>query len=436
MNPVCTYVGGLLTSCFSLLIMHKLMQAFFSRPSGNPLRYAAWTVYYVLQVVPVLGIYIPPPVMICLNIVSVLAISSLSYKAGLKRHCIFAMLVCAVWMLVEAATDTVLGLFGMDGWAQQTAGTVISLVLMFLLAVIAGHCAKRMEQKDIPLRYAAAVLAVPACSVYLMHNIFLITDRHKEYAVFAIIASLLLLLLIYMIFEVYDRMADDAEAQEKNLLYEQELDLLNRQAQEREEYDMEMQKLRHDMKNHMSSLLGMLEGNDAKQAEEYVRGMLRGAADCRTEDVSRTGNIIVDNLVNHKCGIAREEGIAFDANVFLPPKLPIRGGHLTIVFGNLLDNALEACREVEDGERYITLDASYEKEVLMLVVVNPYQGERKKDRTGKYVTTKKDCRGHGHGLGLSSVEQAVSAYRGQVDAEGRDGVFKVSVVMYGAEGEK
>lgn len=220
----------------------------------------------------------------------------------------------------------------------------------------------------------------------------------------------------------------------ENLLYEQELDLLNRQAQEREEYDMEMQKLRHDMKNHMSSLLGMLEGNDVKQAEEYVRGMLRGAADCRTEDVSRTGNIIVDNLVNHKCGIAREEGIAFDANVFLPAKLPFRGGHLTIVFGNLLDNALEACWEVEEGRRYITLDASYEKEVLMLAVVNPYHGERKKDRTGKYVTTKKDCRGHG--LGLSSVEQAVSAYRGQVDAEGRDGMFKVSVVMYGAEGEK
>ena len=434
MSPVCTYAGSLLASCFHILIMHKLMKAFFSRPSGNPLRFAAWTVYYVLQAVPILGVAISPPVMLFLNMALVLIISSISYDAGMKRRCIFSALVCAAWMLVEISTDIILRLIGMDGWELQSAGTVISLTLMFLLAMIAGHYAKRMDRRDIPFRYAVVVLAVPAGSVYLMHNIFLITAQHEEYTPFAIISGLLLLLLIYMIFEVYDRMVDDAEAQEKNLLYEQELELLNRHAKEREAYDMEMRRLRHDMKNHMSSLLGMLQGDDAKQAEEYVRGMLRGTPECRAEDISRTGNVIVDSLVNHKCGIARAEGIAFEANVFLPAELPFPGGHLTIVFGNLLDNALEACREVEAGKRYVTLDASYEKEVLMIAVTNPYHGERRKNQVGKYVTTKKNRRSHG--LGLSSVEQAAEAYRGQVDADGRDGVFRVSVVMYGGEGQK
>lgn len=50
------------------------------------------------------------------------------------------------------------------------------------------------------------------------------------------------------------------------------------------------------------------------------------------------------------------------------------GGHLTIEIGNFMDNALEACREVEEGKRYILLSASYEKEVLMLAVVNPIAG--------------------------------------------------------------
>ncbi len=434
MNTVCTYAGSLLTSLFYILIMHKLMKAFFSRPSGNPLRFAAWTAYYIMQAVPILGVSISPPAMLFLNMALVLAISSVSYDAGMKRRCIFSMLVCAVWMLVEISTDIILRLAGMDGRELQSAGTVISLMLMYLLAIIAGHYAKRMDRRDIPFRYAVAVLTVPAGSAYLMHNIFLITAQHEEYTLFAIISGLLLLLLIYMIFEIYDRMVDDAEAQEKNLLYEQELELLNRHAKEREAYDMEMRRLRHDMKNHMSSLIGMLQGNDAKQAEEYVRGMLQGTLECNADGVSRTGNAIVDSLVNHKCGIARAEGIAFEASVFLPAELPFQGGHLTIVFGNLLDNALEACLEVEEGKRYVTLGASYEKEVLMIAVTNPYCGERRKDRAGKYVTTKKDRRSHG--LGLSSVEQAAEAYRGQVDADGRDGVFRVSVVMYGSEGEK
>lgn len=433
MNPVFTYAGSLLTSCFYILIMHKLMKAFFSRPSGNQLRFVVWTVYYILQAAPILGVVISPPIMFFLNMALVLIISSISYDAGVKRRCIFSVLVCAVWMLMEVSTDIILRLAGVDGWELQTAGTIISLMLMYLLAVTAGHYVRRTEQRDIPFRYVVAVLTVPAGSAYLMHNIFLITAQHEEYTSFAIISGLLLLLLIYMIFEVYDRMMDDAEAQEKNLLYEQELDLLNRHAQEREAYDTEMRRLRHDMKHHMSSLLGMLQGNNAKQAEKYVREMLQETPECRAEDVSRTGNAIVDSLVNHKCGIARAEGIAFDANVFLPAELPFLGGHLTIVFGNLLDNALEACREVEVGKRYVTLGASYEKEVLMIAVKNPYRGERRKNRAGKYITTKKDRRSHG--VGLSSVEQAVEAYCGQVDTDEQDGVFRVSVVMYGGEGK-
>ena len=275
MNPIFTYVGSLLTSCFYILIMHKLMKAFFSCPSGNPLRFVVWTVYYILQVVPIIGVVISPPVMFSLNMSLVLIISSISYDAGIKRHCIFSVLVCAVWMLMEISVDIILRLAGMEGWELQTAGTVISLMLMYLLAITAGHYVRRTEQRDIPFRYAVAVLTVPAGSAYLMHNIFLITAQHEEYTSFAIISGILLLLLIYMIFEVYDRMVDDAEAQEKNLLYEQELDLLNRHAQEREAYDMEMRRLRHDMKHHMSSLLGMLQGDDTKQAEEIGRASCR-----------------------------------------------------------------------------------------------------------------------------------------------------------------
>lgn len=112
MNPVCTYAGSLLTSCFHVLIMHKLMKAFFSRPSKNPMRFAAWTVYYILQTVPVLGISISPTAMLFLNMALVLMISSISYDAGMKRRCIFSVLVCAVWMLMEITTDIILRLIG------------------------------------------------------------------------------------------------------------------------------------------------------------------------------------------------------------------------------------------------------------------------------------------------------------------------------------
>ena len=121
MNPACTYAGSLLTACFSFLILRRLMDAFFPMPSGNPLRFAAWAAYYLLQAAPVLGISIPAPAMPLSNAALVLIISSVSYRAGLKRRCIFSMLVCAVWMLVEAVTGIALGLAGMGGWEEQAA---------------------------------------------------------------------------------------------------------------------------------------------------------------------------------------------------------------------------------------------------------------------------------------------------------------------------
>lgn len=434
MNPIFLYVSNLLAPCFYLLIMRKFMNAFLAHPKKTPLRYVMWTGYYLLQTIPMLGIQISPPMMLVLNIILVIVISIVSYDASLKRICIFSLLICSSWMFVEIATDILLSLFGMEGWEAQTAGSIISLMCMFFIAVIAGHYIKRRNRRDIPLQHVAAILIVPVGSIYLMHNIFKITAHHPEYSCFAIASSLLLLLLIYIIFEVYDRMTDDAEVQEKNLLYEQEFELMNKQAEEREAYDAEMGRLRHDMRNHMESLLGMARENNMGQMEEYIKDMLQMTSNRRPDDVSRSGNIIVDSLVNAKCDLARKEGIKFDATVFLPAVLPFRGGHLTIVFGNLLDNALEACQTVQEGKRYIVLSASYEKGVLMISVINPYHGTLKKGHSNRYATTKADA--ENHGMGLSSVEQAVEAYQGQMIAEGNDGIFRVSLVMYGSDEKK
>lgn len=253
-----------------------------------------------------------------------------------------------------------------------------------------------------------------------------------EYSAFAIGSSLILLLLNYTAFEVYEQMIRDASAQERNRLYEQELELLSLHAEERESYDRQTRMMRHDMRNHMTGLLGMLQDGDRKQIEEYIQLMLQDIADCKPQDVSRSGNAVVDAIVNHKCSQALMDDIEFNANIFLPNILPFRAGHLAIVFGNLLDNALEACREVETRKRWVNIEASYSKEMLMVSVCNSSQ-VRKRDRDGRYATTKNDrCF---HGLGLYSVEQAVEPYCGQLEVEYRNGVFRAAVVMYGCYGK-
>lgn len=221
---------------------------------------------------------------------------------------------------------------------------------------------------------------------------------------------------------------------EQNRLYGQQLELCSRQAEERESLYLEIRRLRHDMKNYLSCLLGAVQTGEKKEAEMLIQEMLNDGISNRTSEVSRSGNIVVDSLVNYKHDLAEKEGIMFEANVFIPVSLPFQSGHLAVILGNLLDNALEACRGVPEGQRYIKLDISYVKEMLQICIRNSYHATHRKDSSGRYLTTKKDTLDHG--IGLSSVEQAVSCYHGEMTAEGTGNEFRVSVVMYGSDGEK
>ena len=103
-----------------------------------------------------------------------------------------------------------------------------------------------------------------------MHHIFLIAAVHSEYMIFSATASFLLLVVNYVIFEVYDWISRNAELREQNRLYAQQLELCSQQAEERESLYLEIRRIRHDLKNHLSGLLGMVQTGQTSEAEKYI----------------------------------------------------------------------------------------------------------------------------------------------------------------------
>ena len=378
--------------------------------------------------------HVSPLVLITGNIILVFLISTVTARKSIKLRCVFTILICSVWMLVEVLCAMVLTVAGAQNATLSDAGNVISKLCMLLLSVLISHYMKVKNSPEISLRYFLVILLVPASSIYIMHNIFIIAAVYDEFSKFSVFASLMLLLVNYVVFEIYDWMSRDAMVSEQNRLYGQQLELCSRQAEERESLYLEIRRLRHDMKNYLSCLLGAVQTGEKKEAEMLIQEMLNDGISNRTSEVSRSGNIVVDSLVNYKHDLAEKEGIMFEANVFIPVSLPFQSGHLAVILGNLLDNALEACRGVPEGQRYIKLDISYVKEMLQICIRNSYHATHRKDSSGRYLTTKKDTLDHG--IGLSSVEQAVSCYHGEMTAEGTGNEFRVSVVMYGSDGEK
>ena len=417
-----------------LLIMQRCMTAFLGPGKRSYKSVIAWMGYYIFLFLTNKVFHVSPLVLITGNIILVFLISTVTARKSIKLRCMFTILICSVWMLVEVLCAMVLTVAGAQNATLSDAGNVISKLCMLLLSVLISHYMKVKNSPEISLRYFLVILLVPASSIYIMHNIFIIAAVYDEFSKFSVFSSLMLLLVNYVVFEIYDWMSRDAMVREQNRLYGQQLELCSRQAEERESLYLEIRRLRHDMKNYLSCLLGAVQTGEKKEAEMLIQEMLNDGISNRTSEVSRSGNIVVDSLVNYKHDLAEKEGIMFEANVFIPVSLPFQSGHLAVILGNLLDNALEACRGVPEGQRYIKLDISYVKEMLQICIRNSYHATHRKDSSGRYLTTKKDTLDHG--IGLSSVEQAVSCYHGEMTAEGTGNEFRVSVVMYGSDGEK
>lgn len=433
MNGYLTTISELLLPLLHLLIIQRCMKAFWGPEKKTLKSCIEWSLYYVFLLINNIGINLPPHLLLLGNVLLIFIISSSTHKKSIMQRCIFSLLICTAWMLVEVIVMMILNTVGFDAGIRKDAGSFISKMCMLLLSVIISHCIKDNHYSEIPLKYFLIILLIPVGSIYIMHHIFLIASAHNEYAMFSATASFLLLVVNYMIFEVYDWISRDAELREQNRLYAQQLELCTQQAEERESLYLEIRRIRHDLKKHLTILLEMVRIGQMNDTERYISQLLDDGIGDRPEEVSRSGNIVVDSLINNTYTLAQKYNIHFNINVFIPASLPFESGHLAIILGNLMENALEACREIKEGNRFINLDISYVKEVFQLSIKNNYQKKRKKDNIGHYLTTKDN--NIYHGLGLSSINHAVAYYQGQMEIVDNDNEFQVIVVMYGSYSE-
>lgn len=433
MTEFLTRIPELLLPLLHLLIIQKYMNIFLGSEYRNLKGYIEWSIYYVFLFINNIDITFPPQLLLIGNVLLIFMISSATHKRHTMQRCIFSLLICTVWMLVEVIVMMILKTVGFDSVILQDAGSFISKMCMLLLSVIISHYIKDNYYSEISLRYFLIILLIPASSIYIMHHIFLIAASHSEYMIFSATASFLLLFVNYVIFEVYDRISRNAELREQNRLYVQQLELCGKQAEERDRLYLEIRRIRHDLRNHLSGLLGMLQKSQISEAEKYLTQMLDAGIGEQPEEVSRSGNIVVDSLINHAYASAQKDNIHFNINILIPASLPFESGHLAIILGNLLDNALEACREIQNGKKFIYLDISYTKEVFQLIIKNNYQEKRKANSIGHYFTTKSDT--IHHGLGLSSIQHAIENYHGQMEITDKANEFQVIVIMYGLQSE-
>ncbi len=178
----------------------------------------------------------------------------------------------------------------------------------------------------------------------------------------------------------------------------------------------------HDLKHQIALLRSQIGRGKATAYLDQLEDEIR-----TYEAQNKTGNEVLDTILTGKSLYCQQHGITMTV---------VADGHaldfmnvmdLSALFGNALDNAIEAAEQVEPAEqRLIQLSVSRQKGFVKLQFRNRYpSGETISGTLPE--TTKRDKRYHGYGL--KSIRSTVEKYGGSLAVHGENGWFEVGILI-------
>ena len=184
-------------------------------------------------------------------------------------------------------------------------------------------------------------------------------------------------------------------------------------------------KLFHDFHNHIGVLRQLLTHEKYGEAVRYLDELQAPVQDLTA--AVWTGDETADYLINSKAAAAAAAGIRFQAQVEFPRRTNIRSVDLGAILGNLLDNAIEAARQVPDqSERTVALTIRRIHQMLVIKVENSFAAAPVQEN-GQLKTTKTG--GGLHGWGLKSAQTAAEKYDGMVQANVSGEIFRAVATL-------
>ena len=234
-------------------------------------------------------------------------------------------------------------------------------------------------------------------------------------ALFLVASAALLVTVLYLLVRILRL------ARETNALLQQ-MALQKEYAESAITDDEALRQFRHDYRNHMLVVGALLDSGNLDEARRYLAAMQEPLQN--TMQTIKSGNFVADTILNYKAQSAAQNRTALHFTGSVPAE-GIRSDDLCTIFSNLLDNALEACRDGGEEARDIIVEAKTAQGNFLLAITNPTKNEALSDGVRK--TTKADRRNHG--FGLKNVERAVKRYDGTLQTRVQDGMFCADVLL-------
>lgn len=243
--------------------------------------------------------------------------------------------------------------------------------------------------------------------------------QDPQNVIFLFIINFGALLIYYIMLKLDGQLAKNLELEEQ----QHYRNLENVEYQSLKERMEETRRMRHDLRHHIHMVNYYLEEKEYDKLQEYVNTFRDTIPD--GERIRFCDNHIINNILFYFASQAREHEIDFSVRLAIPTDLSINDSDISVLLGNLIENAMDACIAQKTSKRRIIIKGKGDSHSLIFTIDNTFENEIKKNKKGKLLTTKPN----GNGIGISSAQKIVERYNGFFSADAKEDLFCVSFML-------
>lgn len=353
---------------------------------------------------------------------------ALGYEAEFRLKILFSILyavlltmvnsICLFWLDPSVSMDT----DSSDpmrelGQLLYAKSILLSFTIMFAVVQIIRFVAKR---KSFPLdfRYYLLFLSVPVISIYQVNVLSIYSEKNIHYflAVFGFVV--LNVLVVYILDTVIARF----QLLHENVQLQHQMDYQDANYEKTVHSFKKIKRIIHDTNKQFLYVAECIEQGRTAEASEHIRVTLNKIEGAYHR--INTGNLVIDALVTNALNIGQANGIRMDTELRLYDReVRIERYDLCVVLGNMLDNAVEASKQVKVAEdRHIKIHIRSSESALFIRIRNHVDHEVNDLRSRK---ASPDY----HGFGLTNIERICEKYGGHMTIETEHLTFDNMVVL-------
>ncbi len=411
-------------SILQTYIVHLYLKSFFKdKNSSKNLELISYSLYFVFRVIIKLCIRIPLAI-VFYDFLGAL-ILAVNYKSPLKKRIFYVSFICLIFITTNGIAALIVPRYNpsilMNTVEYSFYASIISKLMNLFIIFIFKVIRDLKDKLDLEIIIRGILICIPFSTLFVLVLIYESNNIPIVLKLISIILSLLFNFLVFYIFNsltsYFENKWKSRELERQTIFYENQLNLTQKNL-------TQMSILRHDLKNHVSVVLGLVKQNKNKECIEYLEKI---SSLLGTDNViAKSGNVVIDSLINYKRYELQRNHIDINVSLKIPSEINISSFDIATIIGNLIDNAIEGAVTITEN-RYISINIIQNKGMINIRIQNSFDGNVK-EVNGKILSRKREFTTVG--TGLDRVLKLIDIYNGLLEYEIEEDKFTVRAIIY------